>query len=85
MSWALTSQAASAALDAAFKNIANLKLASDLLGVDGLSLVGERSVAGDDESIRDLRKVGRQAFRDAVDKMLVLGARAQTRERQHDH
>ena len=78
-------QAASAALDAAFENIANVELAPDLLGVDGLALVGEGSVARDDESIGDARKVGGQAFRDAVDKMLVLGVAAKICERQDDH
>jgi hypothetical protein len=47
-------QAASAALDTALEEVANLELAAELRCVDVLSLIGERGVAGDDESVRDL-------------------------------
>ena len=74
---------AAAALNAALENIANVQFASDLLGVDRLAFVGEGGVARDDEGVGDARKVGRQAFRDSVDEMFVLGVAAKTGEGQH--
>ena len=41
------------ALDRAFEHIANAEFLADLLGVDGLALVGERGVAGDYETVAD--------------------------------
>jgi hypothetical protein len=40
---------------ASFEDIADAEFAGDLLGVDGFSLVGERSVAGDHQTAGNLR------------------------------
>ena len=45
----IDAHAVSAALDAAFEDIADVQFAPDLLHVERLALVGERRVAGDDE------------------------------------
>ena len=76
--------AVSAALNAALQHIADVQLAPDLLHVDGLALVGERRVARDHDRASYPREVGREAFRDPVDEMLLLRVAADIGERQDD-
>jgi hypothetical protein len=74
----------SAALNAALKDIADVQLAADLLQINVLALEGEGGVAPDHERAPNTRKIGRQAFRDPVDEMLLLRVAADVRERQND-
>ena len=76
--------AVSAALDAAFEDIAHVEVAPDLLHVGGLPFVGEGGVAGDDERARDAREVGGEALGDAVGEIFLFGIAADIGERQHD-
>ena len=48
------------ALHRTFEHVANAKLLANLLGVDALSLVCERGVARDDETVAEARDVGRR-------------------------
>jgi hypothetical protein len=59
-------------LYAAFDDIADDKLAADLLYVDGLALVGEGGAAGDYEASLDAREIGRQIVGDRVGEILLL-------------
>ena len=77
--------AISAALNAALEDIADVQVAPDLLHVDRLAFVGERGVAGDHDSASYAREIGRQAFRDPVDEMLMGGIAAEIGERQNDN
>ena len=76
--------AVSAALDAAFEDIADVQLAADLFQIDGFALVGEGGVAPDHERAANARKIGRQALGDPVDEMLLLRIAADIGERQDD-
>ena len=75
----------SAALNAAFEDIANVQLAPDLLQIDGLALVGERRITRDYDRAPYAREVGREALGDPVDEMLLLPVAADIGERQDDH
>ena len=66
--------AVSAALNAALEDIADVQLAADLLQIDGFALVGEGGVAPDHDGAPYARKIGREALRDPVDEMLLLGS-----------
>ena len=55
------SHAVFAALHAASEYIANVELASDLLEVDRLALVGVSCAAADDEDAGDAREIGGQS------------------------
>ena len=79
----IDAHSAAAALNASLKDVAHVEIAADLLGVDRLAFVSEGGVARDHKRIVDAREVGRQAFRHAVDKMLVLDVHAKTGEWQH--
>ena len=81
----IDAHAVSAALDAAFEDIADVQLAADLLQIDGLALVGEGRVAPDHERASNARKIGRQALRDPIDEMLLLRVAADIGERQDHH
>ena len=70
--------------DAALQHEAHAELLAHLLHVDGLALVRERGVAGDDEQPRDLREVGDDVLGDAVAEVFLLGVAAHVVERQHD-
>ena len=76
--------AASAALHAAFEDVAHVELAPDLFEIDGPALVGEGRAPADDERARDAREVGGQALGDAVDEILLLGIAADVGEGQDD-
>jgi hypothetical protein len=65
-----------AALHAAFEHIAHVQFAVDLLHISGLALECECSVARDDESAGDPRKVGGQALSDAVSEIVLFGVAA---------
>ena len=76
--------ARAAALDASLEHVADVEVAADLSHVDGFALVGEGGVAGDDERPRNAGEIARQALRDPVHEMVLLGAAAEVQERQHD-
>ena len=80
----IDTHAVSAALDAAFKHIADVQFAADLLQIDGFAFVSERCVTADHEGASYARKVGRQALSDAVDEMFLLWIAAKVGERQDD-
>jgi hypothetical protein len=69
---------------AAFEQIADAELATDLPDIDGTSLVSEGRVAGDHEQRSEARQGGRDLLDDAVGEILLLGIAAQVLERQHD-
>src|ERR1700735_3758509 len=76
--------AVSAALDATLQNVADVQLAPDRLRVERLAFVCERRIASDHDSASYPREVGRGAFRDPVDEMLLLRVAADIGERQDD-
>ena len=69
---------------AALENVLHTELATDLLDVDGSTLVREARVAGDHEETRDLRQIRNQVFGHAVNEVFLLRVVAHIRERQ-DH
>ena len=69
--------------DAAFEHIAHAKLASNLLDVDGLALVGEARIAGDNEKRVEPRKRGDDVLDHAVGEIFLLRVAAHVLERQH--
>jgi hypothetical protein len=71
--------------DASFQNIPYTEIATDLLSVDGLILVGERGIARNHKHVSDPRQVGRQIVRDPVCKVLLLPIVAEIGEWQHDN
>ena len=74
----------SAALNAALKDIADVQLAPDRLHVERFALVRERRIPGDHDRASYPREVGREAFCDPVDEMLLLRVAADIGERQDD-
>ena len=76
--------AVSAALNAAFEDIADVQLAPDRLHVERLAFVGKRRIAGDHDGASYPREVGCEALRDPVDEMLLLRSAADIGERQDD-
>jgi len=70
---------------ASLQHIAHAQLATDLAGDDRLVPVGERSISGDHNHVRDPRQIGRQILGDPVCKVLLLGVVAEIGERQHDN
>jgi hypothetical protein len=77
--------AVSATLDAAFEDITHVQLAADLLQVDRLALIGERTVAPDHERSSNARQIGREALGDPVDEGFLLRVAADIREGQDDN
>jgi hypothetical protein len=69
--------------DASFQHIAYAQFAADLLRMDRLVPIGERSIAGDHETVRDPRQIGRQILGDAVGKILLLPVVAEIGKGQH--
>ena len=61
-----------AALDAALQNVAHPQGATDLADVDGATLERERRIAGDDKDAGNPREIRRQAFRHAVDEIVLF-------------
>ena len=72
------------AAHAAFEHIAHAEFAPDLLGVDGLALVGEGGVAGDDETVRQMREIGSEVVGEAIREIVLFLVAVQIFERQHD-
>ena len=58
--------------DTPFEHITHAKLAADLLGVDPLALIGERSIARDHQHTRDARQIGGQILGNPVREILLL-------------
>ena len=67
---------------AAFEHVADAELATDLLHVDGATLVGEARIAGDHEQAMKARQGRDDLFDDAVREIDLLGIAAQILERQ---
>jgi hypothetical protein len=59
------------ALHRAFEHVTDPELLADRLSVDGLALVRERGIAGDDEAISDAREVSREVLGDAVGEIVL--------------
>ena len=76
-------KAVAATLHRAFKHIADVQLAPELLHVNGFALERERGVARNDERATDARQVRGQALGHAIHKVVLLGIAADVRERQH--
>jgi hypothetical protein len=68
-------------LHRAFKYVADVQLAPNLLHVDGLALEYESGVAGDHERTGNPRQVRGEALGDAI---FLLGIAAGVRKREHD-
>ena len=68
---------------APFQHIAHAQFAANLLRVDRLILIGERSVAGDHKHVRDPREISRQILGDTVGEILLLRIVAEIGKRQH--
>ena len=58
--------------NAAFKNVTDAEVTTDLLRVDGFPLVGKGRVTGDYEAVRDPREIGRQIIRYRVRKIFLV-------------
>src|SRR6516225_2436232 len=69
--------------DRAFQNVAHAQLATDLLYVDRLALVGEGAVASDHEKPSDAAECRNYLLDHAVGEILLLGVAGQVLERQH--
>ena len=67
----------------AFEHIAHAKLSPDLLHIDGLALVSETRIAGDDEQPADAGEGGDDVLDHAVDEIFLLRIAAHIGERQH--
>ena len=74
----------SAALNAAFEEIADVQLAPDGFHVERFAFVSERRIAGDHDRASYARKIGREALGDPVDEMLLLRVAADIGEWQYD-
>jgi hypothetical protein len=72
------------ALHRAFEDVADAELFADLLGVDGLALVGEGGVARDHEAVADAREIGCEVFGDPIGE-IVLGGIARKIGEGQDH
>jgi hypothetical protein len=72
------------ALHRAFELVANAKLPADLFGVYISALVGEGSVARDDETVGHARNLGGEVLGDAVDEIILGRIAGETGEGQHD-
>ena len=68
---------------AALEHVANAKLASDLLDVDRLALVGEARIAGDDEQRPEPRQSRDDVLDETIDEVFLLRVAAHVLERQH--
>jgi hypothetical protein len=75
----------SAALHAAFEDVADVQLAPDRLHIEPLAFVGEGRVPGDHLRTRNPRQVARQALRDPTDERLLFRTTAEIVERQDDN
>jgi|SRR6516162_855923 len=71
--------------DAAFEHVAHTKLATDLLRVDRLVPIGERSVARNHQRLLDPRQIRRQILSYSIGEILLLRITAQVGERQDDN
>ena len=67
----------------ALEDVANAKLAADLLHADRLALERETRIAGDDEEPTDARERGDDLLDHAVGEILLLRVAAQIGEGQH--
>src|SRR5215468_7088348 len=65
------SNTVAASAHAAFQDVAHAQLASNLLYVNGPSLVRKARIAGDDKQARETRQGGDDLFHDAVSKILL--------------
>src|SRR5215813_4672655 len=68
---------------ATFEHIAHPQLATDLLHVNGLALVGERRVSGDYEEPADTREPTGDVLDHAVSEILLLGLPTHVLKRQN--
>src|SRR5690348_4794339 len=68
---------------AAFKNVGDPELLSEIADVHRLTLEGECGVAGDNAQRRDFRQIGRDVFADAVAEIFLLGIAAHVLKRQY--
>ena len=73
-----------ARLHRAFQHIAHAQILADRLGVDRLALVGEGSVARDDEAVADARKSGGQFIGERVGEVILRRIAGEIGEGQHD-
>ena len=69
---------------AALQSVAHAEFAPELLHVDRLAFVGEGGVAGDDETVRQVREVGGEIVGDPVGEIVLVRVAAQDFERQDD-
>src|SRR5258708_6690837 len=76
-------QAVPGLADGALKHVANAKLATDLLDIDGFSLVGEAGIAGDDEQPFHSRQRSRDILDHAVGEIFLFRIAAHVLKRQH--
>src|SRR5271165_1900610 len=67
----------------AFEHVAHAELAPDLFHIDGLALVSEARIAGDDEEPADAAQRGDDLLDHAVGEIFLLGVTAHVGERQH--
>jgi len=58
-------------LHAAFKDVAHTEVTGHVADLDGLPLVGEDRIPGDDEQPRQLRESGDEVLGDSVVEVLV--------------
>ena len=70
---------------AAFEDIANAELATDLLHVNRFALVGKGRVPGDHKAPGNPRKVGGEIVRDAIGEVFLVRVVRQVGERQDDN
>ena len=75
---------ASDALDAAFDDITNAELRTDLSRVHKPAAVTEGGIGGDYERLGEARQIGGQIFGDGVGKILLIAIGAQIGEGQND-
>jgi hypothetical protein len=68
---------------AALQHVANTQLRADLRQVDGLPLVGEGGIAGDDQKPPPFRQRRDDVLGDAVDEISLLGVASDVVERQN--
>jgi len=62
-----------------------MQVTSDLAGIDGLALVGERGFAGDDKAARQRSgEIGCQSVGNSVDKIILSRIAAEVDEWQDD-
>jgi uncharacterized protein DUF5681 len=80
----IDAHAVSDALNAAIQDIADLQLAPDRPHVDRLAFERKRRIAGDHDGASYAREVSREALRDPVDEMLLVGVAADIGEWQND-